>query len=61
MDFIKSKVEVKEFDNGGKIIKISIPMDELKRIENNGWVNIDLKKGKDSGKLYLQNNVWKKE
>lgn len=57
-DFVGGKVQVKEFDNGGKILKVSIPMDELQRIEKDGWVNIEIKTGKESGKLYMENQTW---
>ena len=57
-DFIKGKVEEKTFENGGKIIKVSIPFDELERINKNGWVNLDIKTGKESGKMYMENNTF---
>ena len=60
-DFVKGKVEKKEFENGGSILKVSIPMDELQRIAKNGWVNIDIKTGKESGKLYMENNTYQKD
>jgi hypothetical protein len=41
-DYIKGKVTKKTFDNGGHVLKLSIPMEELKRIENKGWVNIEI-------------------
>ena len=52
-DFVKSKIEKKEFDNGGAILKVGIPMEELQRIEKNGWVNFDIKTSKE-GKYYAE-------
>jgi len=57
-DFINGKVEKKVFNNGGSILKVSIPEDEIKRILNNGWVNIDIKVSKKTGKPYMEKNVW---
>jgi len=57
-DFVGGKVEVKEFDGGGEIIKIWIPKDEVMRILKDSGINVDIKTGKASGKLYMENNTW---
>lgn len=57
-DFIKGKVEVKTFDNGGKILKVWIPKDELERVTKENGINIEIKFSKDSGKPYIENNTF---
>ena len=58
-DFIKGKIEIKEFDNGGKIIKVAIPFTELVRIKSDkDWVNFDIKTSQTKGTLYMENNKY---
>jgi len=58
----------KEFgDTGDKIMKLSIPIDtfieELKQHATNGWINIDIKRRRQSDEKgrthYAQLNTWK--
>jgi hypothetical protein len=57
-DFIKGKATEKVFQNGGKIIKVWIPVQELNRIAKEGNVNFDIKTSK-KGTLYMENDSWK--
>lgn len=46
----------------GKIsVKVSEFIAFLNKYNNNGWVNIDLKKSKEKGTLYLELNRWIKK
>ena len=38
----------------GELIKIGIPEADFQTHVKNGWLNVTLKKGKDSGKYYLE-------
>ena len=53
-------VSVKErtFDNGGSVINISINLEEFMQnpINQDKYINLTLKRGKESGKLYAVNN-----
>ena len=60
-DFVGGKVEVKTFDNGGKMIKLWIPMDELRRIKKDSGINVDIKFSRKTGKPYMENNTWQPE
>lgn len=62
MEFAKGiNVKTVKFSNGGEIIKLGI---NLKKIQENqvagDWLNIDIKKGKDSGEWYQCINDYKK-
>ena len=61
-DFIAGKCDIKTFENGGKMIKVSIPAEEVKRILKDGWINFDIKYKKNpvEGKspIYMENNTW---
>lgn len=48
----------------GELTKVSFNETDVARLatlakENNGWVNLNMKVGKDSGKPYLQIDTWK--
>lgn len=58
-DFIKGKVEVKTFENGGKILKVWIPKDELERITKDNGVNFEIKFSKEKGTPYMEVDHWK--
>ncbi len=49
-----------DFVKGSISIKVDEFTDFLNEHENNGWVNIDIKKSKE-GKTYLQLNDFKKK
>jgi hypothetical protein len=53
-------VKERNFDNGGSVINISINVEEfmLNPINDDKWINITLKRGKESGKLYAINNEY---
>lgn len=58
-DFAKGiNIKEKVFDNGNSIINISINVEQIfeNPINNEKYVNITLKRGKESGKLYAINN-----
>lgn len=59
IEFAKG-VSVKErnFDNGGSVINISLDLEELmlNPINKDRYINLTLKRGKESGKLYAVNN-----
>jgi hypothetical protein len=58
-DFAKGiNIKEKTFDNGNSIINISINVEQIfdNPINNEKYVNITLKRGKESGKLYAINN-----
>lgn len=61
IEFVKG-VSVKErnFDNGGSVINISINLEEfmLNPVNNDKYINLTLKRGKESGKLYAINNEY---
>ncbi len=57
-DFVKGTAKEKVFSNGGKIIKVWIPVQELNRIAKDGNVNFDIKTSK-KGTLYMENDSWK--
>ena len=59
-------VKVKEFDNGGIIVNLGIKIEDiidflLNQKADGEWCNIDIKKGKESGKWYASLNTHKKE
>jgi hypothetical protein len=58
--FKKPKEGAPEWIRGGLSFKVAEACEFLKKYENNGWVNIDIKKSKE-GKTYLQLNDWKPE
>ena len=46
----------------GELIKISINESDFNAAKNeNGWINCTLKKGKESGKHYLELDTWTPE
>lgn len=53
-------VSVKErnFENGGSVINITINLEEFMSnpINQDKYINLTLKRGKESGKLYAVNN-----
>ena len=58
-DFAKGiNIKEKVFDNGNSIINISINVEQIfeNPINNEKYVNITLKRCKESGKLYAINN-----
>ena len=61
IEFAKG-VSVKErnFDNGGSVINISINLEEFMQnpVNNDKYINLTLKRGKESGKLYAVNNEY---
>ncbi|MBT6053331.1 MAG: hypothetical protein HOG49_41590 [Candidatus Scalindua sp.] len=57
-DFVGGKVDIKTFDNGGKIIKLWIPLEEIDRIRKDSGVNIDIKFSRKDNKPYMENNSW---
>ena len=59
MDFAKGiSVKERNFENGGSVINISIDLNEFMSnpINNDRYINLTLKRGKESGKLYAVNN-----
>lgn len=59
VDFAKGiNIKEKVFDNSNSIINISINVEQIfeNPINNEKYVNITLKRGKESGKLYAINN-----
>ena len=62
-------IKEKQFDNGGKILKVSVKVDELidqlKEIENKGWANLNIAERKtpsDKGVThYVYEDQWKPE
>jgi hypothetical protein len=58
-DFAKGiNIKEKVFDNGNSIINISIDVSQIMEnpINNDRCINLTLKRGKESGKLYAINN-----
>lgn len=59
IEFAKG-VNVKErvFENGGSVINITLNLEEimLNPINQDKYINLTLKRGKESGKLYAVNN-----
>lgn len=59
IEFAKG-VSVKErtFDNGGSVINITVDLTTFMEnpINNDKYINLTLKRGKESGKLYAVNN-----
>jgi hypothetical protein len=58
-DFAKGiSIKEKTFDNGNSIINISIDVSQImdNPINNDRFINLTLKRGKESGKLYAINN-----
>jgi hypothetical protein len=55
-------VTVKErtFEDGGSVINLSFDVTEFydNPINNDRWINLTLKRGKESGKLYAVNNEY---
>jgi hypothetical protein len=51
-------IKERKFDNGGSVINISINIEEFMEnpINDDKWINLTLKRGKESGKLYAVNN-----
>ena len=59
VDFAKGvSVKEKTFDNGGSIINISINLESFMEnpVNDDKYINLTLKRGKESGKLYAINN-----
>ena len=58
-DFAKGiNIKEKTFDNGNSIINISIDVSQIMEnpINNDRFINLTIKRGKESGKLYAINN-----
>ena len=58
--FKKPNEKAPEWVKGHLSFKVDEAVPWLQANENNGWVNLDIKKSKE-GKLYIQLNEWKKE
>ena len=59
VDFAKGiKLKERNFDNGGSVINMSIDVSEIMEnpINNDKYINVIIKRGKESGKLYAVNN-----
>ena len=62
-------IKEKSFDNGGKILKVSVKVDDfveqLREIESKGWANLNIAKRKepsDKGVThYVYEDQWKPE
>lgn len=61
--FVKGFIIKEKETKYGTIIKIAINLEALKENEFNekGWLNIDLKRGKESNKLYAEIDNYKVE
>lgn len=58
--FIKPTEQTPEWIKGKVSVKVDEFVEFLKKYQNeNGWVNIDLRKSKDGGKLYFALNTFK--
>ena len=61
MEYAKG-IYIKErtFDNGGSVINLSFDVTEFYNnpINNDKWINLTLKRGKESGKLYAVNDEY---
>lgn len=58
-DFVKGiKIKEKVFESGSSIINMSIDVSQIMEnpINNDRYINITIKRGKESGKLYAINN-----
>lgn len=58
-DFVKGiKINEKVFESGSSIINMSIDVSQIMEnpINNDRYINITIKRGKESGKLYAINN-----
>ena len=61
VDFAKGvKVNEYFFDDGASIINISLNIEEVltNPINNEKYINLTLRRGKESGKLYAVNNKY---
>ncbi len=61
VEFAKGiKVKEKTFTNGGSVINLSIDLESVREnpINNNRYINLQIKRGKESGKLYAVNNEY---
>lgn len=59
--FVGGKATQKTFPDGGSIINISVPVEELKKIVSNGWVNISIckmREAKNGQTHYMVNNAF---
>lgn len=59
IEFAKGvSVKERKFDNGGSVINISLDLEELmlNPVNKDRFINLTLKRGKESGKLYAVNN-----
>lgn len=60
-DFAKGvSIKEKTFDNGGSITNISINLEHFMEnpINDDKYINLQIKRGKESGKLYAANNEY---
>lgn len=62
MEFAKGiKVKTVRFDNGGEIIKLGINLKQIQENKVEGdWLNVDIKRGRESGEWYQCLNDYKK-
>lgn len=53
-------VKERKFEDGGSVINISINIEEFLQnlINQDKYINLTLKRGKESGKLYAVNNEY---
>ena len=61
IEFAKGvSVKERKFDNGGSVINISLDLEELmlNPVNKDRYINLTLKRGKESGKLYAVNNEY---
>ena len=43
-EFLKSNIKVKQFNNGGSVLEIGIPAEELQKCKNGEWINFTIAK-----------------
>lgn len=61
MEFAKGvSVRERKFENGGSVFNISLNMEELmlNPVNQEKYINLTLKQGKESGKWYAVNNEY---
>lgn len=59
MEFAKGiKITEKKFDNGDAIVNLNIEVTQFMEnpINNDRFINLTIRRGKESGKLYVVNN-----
>jgi len=58
IDFVSGKVEIKQFPNGGKIVKVWITPEDVERIKKPSGINLEIKFSKKDNKPYMVNDTW---